>query len=31
MDEPLYRVNPKGEIGVFMCAYHRNKIEREDW
>lgn len=27
--DALYRVNPKGETGIFMCAEHRDEIERE--
>lgn len=25
----LYRVNPKGEPGVFMCREHADDVERE--
>lgn len=23
---PLYRVNPKGEAGIFMCAEHAREV-----
>lgn len=26
----LYRMNPKGEAGIFMCEEHAAQIERED-
>ena len=26
---PLFRVNPKGEAGVFMCSEHHDAVERE--
>lgn len=29
MDGPMFRVNPKGEIGVFMCRAHAEAVERE--
>lgn len=26
---PLYRVNPKGQTGIFMCREHAEKVEKE--